>query len=35
MAVEGIHEKVVVDILEAKLGTQEVELDKADWRLVG
>ena len=37
MAVEGIPEKVVVGILEAKLGTQEMELDKADRRrlLVG
>ena len=35
MAVEGIPEKVVVGILEAKLGTQEMELDKADWKLVG
>jgi len=33
MAVEGIPEKVVVGILEAKLGTQEMELDKADWKL--
>ena len=35
MAVEGIPEKVVVGILEAKLGTQEMELDKAGWKLVG
>ena len=34
MAVEGIPEKVVVGILEAKLGTQEMGLDKADWKLV-
>ena len=33
MAVEGIPEKVVVGILEAKLGTQEMGLDKADWKL--
>ena len=35
MAVEDIPEKVVVGILEAKLGTQEMGLDKADWKLVG
>ena len=34
MAVGGIHEKVVVGILEAKLGTQEMGLDKADRRLL-